>query len=209
LTPLFHLRTLDIPGWAKRRVAPEKHSFSEVRRLHLQGRTQIQLPDVKDLKGWAKSRDWPTPWFGFKKAFIAKLFECDETFTLALRRESARRAAVDPGESSASGALSGALLSGSPLFADLKPAFERSLALPGALPEQEILHADVLVEVGPVDAFPVADQAPIMPLFRRAMVKPQIPTRGDRDGPAIGEIDCQRLFGGLDMDGSWHLHITR
>ena len=74
----------DIPAWAKQKVNPEKHSFSEVRRLHRQGRAQIQLPDVKDLKGWAKSHDWPTPWFGFKEAFIAKLFESSETFTLAL-----------------------------------------------------------------------------------------------------------------------------
>ena len=74
----------DIPSWAKQRVPPEDHSFSEVSQLHRQGRTQIQLPDLKELKGWAKSHGWPTPWFDFKKAFIAKLFESNETFTLAL-----------------------------------------------------------------------------------------------------------------------------
>ena len=74
----------DIPSWAKQRVLPEDHSFSEVSQLHRQGRTQIQLPNLKDLKGWAKSQGWPTPWFGFKDAFIAKLFENDATFTLAL-----------------------------------------------------------------------------------------------------------------------------
>jgi hypothetical protein len=74
----------DIPAWAKQRVTPEDHSFSQVSRLHDQGRTQIQLPDLKALKGWAKAHGWPTPWFGFKEAFIAKLFESQETFTLAL-----------------------------------------------------------------------------------------------------------------------------
>lgn len=74
----------DIPAWAKRRVTPEKNSGSEVRGLHRQGRAQIQFPDIKDLKGWAKSHGWPTPWFGFKKAFIDKLFESNETFTLVL-----------------------------------------------------------------------------------------------------------------------------
>ncbi|MCB0195505.1 MAG: hypothetical protein KDJ65_26385 [Anaerolineae bacterium] len=42
------------------------------------------MPDLKALKGWAKSHGWPTPWFGFKEAFIAKLFESQETLTLAL-----------------------------------------------------------------------------------------------------------------------------
>ena len=52
--------------------------------LHRQGRTQIQLPDLKGLKGWAKAHNWPTPWVGFNEAFIAKLFESQETLTLAL-----------------------------------------------------------------------------------------------------------------------------
>ncbi|HUM72208.1 MAG TPA: hypothetical protein PLK31_25570, partial [Chloroflexota bacterium] len=74
----------DIPAWAKQRVLPDDPNFLEVRQLHGQGRTEIQLPDLKELKGWAKSHGWPTPMFGFKKAFITKLFESDETFSLAL-----------------------------------------------------------------------------------------------------------------------------
>lgn len=74
----------DIPDWAKQRVTPEAPSFVEVRRLHGQGKTQIQLPDLKELKGWAKSHHWPTPWFGFQKALLDKLFESNETYTLAL-----------------------------------------------------------------------------------------------------------------------------
>jgi hypothetical protein len=75
----------DIPAWAKQRVLPDVHDFFEVRGMHRDGRTQIQLLDLKELKGWAKSHGWPTPWFGFEKAFIAKLFESKETFSLALK----------------------------------------------------------------------------------------------------------------------------
>lgn len=75
----------DIPDWAKQRVLPDDPDFLEVRQLHRLGRTQIQLPNVKELKGWAKSHGWPTPMFGFKEAFITKLFESNETFSLALK----------------------------------------------------------------------------------------------------------------------------
>lgn len=74
----------DIPAWAKQKVSSEDHTFVEVSQLYRQSRVQIQLPDLKELKGWAKSYNWPTPWFGFKDAFIAKLFESNENFTLAL-----------------------------------------------------------------------------------------------------------------------------
>lgn len=74
----------DIPAWAKQKVLPDIPDFSEVRRLHRQGRTQIQLPNLKDLKGWAKSYGWPTPILGFEEAFITMLFESNETFSLAL-----------------------------------------------------------------------------------------------------------------------------
>lgn len=74
----------DIPAWAKQRVLPDGTDFLEVRRLYRQGRTQIQLPNLKELKGWAKSYGWPTPMFGFEKAFVTKLFESNETFSLAL-----------------------------------------------------------------------------------------------------------------------------
>jgi hypothetical protein len=74
----------NIPAWAQQSVSPDVHDFFDVRQMHHDGRTQIQLPDLKELKGWAKSCGWPTPWFGFEKAFVAKLFECKEAFSLAL-----------------------------------------------------------------------------------------------------------------------------
>jgi len=75
----------DIPAWAKQSVNPEDHDYSEVSQLYNKGKAQIHLTNLKDLKGWAKSQNWPTPWFGFKEAFIAKLFASQEAFKLALR----------------------------------------------------------------------------------------------------------------------------
>lgn len=49
--------TPEIPAWARQSVSPDVHDFSDVRQLHGDGRTQIQLPDLKELKGWAKSHD--------------------------------------------------------------------------------------------------------------------------------------------------------
>ena len=74
----------DLPGWAKKKVEPGQRSAAEMRELYDQGRAQIQLPDLKELKRWAKSRSWPTPWFGFQNAFLTKLFESDETLSSAL-----------------------------------------------------------------------------------------------------------------------------
>jgi hypothetical protein len=74
-----------IPAWAKQKVSPDTDDFFSVRRSHRQGRTEIQLPDMRELKSWAKAQGWPTPWFGFKEAFMAKLFESEATFALALR----------------------------------------------------------------------------------------------------------------------------
>jgi hypothetical protein len=74
----------DIPEWAKQQVALERVDFFAIQRLHRQGRVQIQLPDLKRLKSWAKSRGWPAPWFDFRYAFVAKMFENEGNFTLAL-----------------------------------------------------------------------------------------------------------------------------
>lgn len=74
----------NIPTWARQQVSPE-HSRAEVQALHRQGRAEIVVPDGAKLEDWARAAGWPTPWFGFQKAFLEKLFESDETFALALR----------------------------------------------------------------------------------------------------------------------------
>ena len=74
----------NIPVWARQRVSPDVHTFAQVRQMHDEGRTHIQLPDQKALKDWARSQGWPTPWFGFQQALMAKLWESEATFWRAL-----------------------------------------------------------------------------------------------------------------------------
>ena len=75
----------DIPAWAMRKVTEADPGFVEVRRLHELGRIKIQFPDLKTQKAWAKAHNWPRPWFGFRKAWVNKLFESPETFDLAIK----------------------------------------------------------------------------------------------------------------------------
>ncbi|MCB1041841.1 MAG: hypothetical protein KDC35_02820 [Acidobacteria bacterium] len=74
----------NLPNWAKKKVNPTHHGFDDVKRLHIEGKTQIQLPDLDELKNWSKLHGWPRPWFGFKKSFVTKMFESPETFSMGL-----------------------------------------------------------------------------------------------------------------------------
>lgn len=74
----------ELPAWAMGRVTAGDRPFVDVQQAHRHGSTRIQLPNLKALRGWAKDHGWPTPWFGFESAFIAKMFESPETFALAL-----------------------------------------------------------------------------------------------------------------------------
>ena len=38
----------------------------------------------QSTRNWAREKHWPAPWFGFKKTFIRKMLENDETFTEVL-----------------------------------------------------------------------------------------------------------------------------
>lgn len=72
----------DIPAWVMKTATPGDRDFA--RRTHSRGRIQINWPDLKALRDWARHQGWPTPWFGFKEAFITKMLEKDENFELAL-----------------------------------------------------------------------------------------------------------------------------
>lgn len=41
----------ELPEWALQKVSPDVHDLFKVRQMHLDGRTQIQMPDLKGLKG--------------------------------------------------------------------------------------------------------------------------------------------------------------
>jgi hypothetical protein len=51
---------------------------------HSRGTMQIKWPDRSALRHWTKRQGWPTPWFGYETAFLAKMFESRTNFTQAM-----------------------------------------------------------------------------------------------------------------------------
>jgi hypothetical protein len=49
------------------------------------------------------------------------------------------------------------------------PTLQRFLALAGRHPAQEVFHADIFVEVGPVDPVAATNQPPMVPFVRRSV----------------------------------------
>ena len=45
---------------------------------------QIQWKNGLPSRAWARQHGWPTPWFGFEKAFVARMLTSQESFELAL-----------------------------------------------------------------------------------------------------------------------------
>jgi hypothetical protein len=74
--------TTAIPAWAMRRAVAE--DYGVVRDAHSRGALQIKWPDLKALRDWSKLQGWPTPWFGFEAAFLARLLESRTNFVCAL-----------------------------------------------------------------------------------------------------------------------------
>ena len=60
---------------------------------------------------------------------------------------------------------------------------------------QQVGHADVLIEIGPVDAFAPADQTPLLAFLRRAVPQARIPFQRCRDSTSVYELDEQGVFG--------------
>jgi hypothetical protein len=71
-----------IPAWAMRRA--EAEDYGVARDAHRRGTLQIKWPNLKALRAWSKLQGWPTPWFGFEAALLAKLFENQLNFACAL-----------------------------------------------------------------------------------------------------------------------------
>jgi hypothetical protein len=72
----------ETPPWAVKTAGPEDEV--SVRAAQKRGTLLIKWPDPKALRGWARRRDWPTPWFGFKAAFLTKMLESKASFELAV-----------------------------------------------------------------------------------------------------------------------------
>ncbi len=73
---------IDIPAWSMRPATAE--DYGAVQDAHRAGTMQIKWPDRKALRQWTGQQAWPTPWFGFETAFLAKMFESPANFTQAI-----------------------------------------------------------------------------------------------------------------------------
>lgn len=83
-----------------------------------------------------------------------------------------------------------------PLF---EPAPQRGLAFHRRFSRQETLRADVLIEIGPVNAAAVADQTPVVAFLRGTVKEPRIPGERYRERAAIGQRDDQLIVGDLHV----------
>jgi hypothetical protein len=71
-----------VAAWAMRRAAAD--DYSAARDAHNRGTLQTRWPNIDELRAWSKRRGWPTPWFCFDSAVLAKLFENPTNFACAL-----------------------------------------------------------------------------------------------------------------------------
>jgi hypothetical protein len=72
-----------LPAWALQAATAEDQELA--REAHRHGRIQIKWPHDRALKIWAKQQGWPTPFFGFEEAFLAKMLETKEHFERAIQ----------------------------------------------------------------------------------------------------------------------------
>lgn len=93
--------------------------------------------------------------------------------------------------------------------AGVEPTLEGALCLGGRAAGKKASHANVFVEIGPVDAFAAPDQAPVHTLRGRAMGKTRVPGQGHADGSAVDEIDDQSLFRDRHALGKRRPQVTR
>jgi hypothetical protein len=65
--------------------------------------------------------------------------------------------------------------------------------------QQEADDADVLIEIGPVDALTLANESPACTLIRRGLEKPGVPGKRDGDRAPIQQLHAEDI--GRDYDG--------
>jgi hypothetical protein len=77
-----------------------------------------------------------------------------------------------------------------------------SFIFTAATTSQQPLNADMLIEVGPLDGIPLAEQPPMRAFVGRCMHKPWIPAERDTQSTPIQQIDSQPRVSHLDGDGN-------
>lgn len=74
-----------------------------------------------------------------------------------------------------------------------EPALNRRIAFAAASAGQESFNANVLVEVGPFDGVPVAEQTPVLSLGFGAVKQTWIPRPRHAQAPAVGQFDDEGI----------------
>jgi hypothetical protein len=69
------------------------------------------------------------------------------------------------------------------------------LTLAGRLPEQDVLGADVFIEIGPMNTLALTDQTPIVALLRLAVQQPWVPSQRNGDRSPVNQVNHQRVLG--------------
>jgi len=82
-------------------------------------------------------------------------------------------------------------------FRPLRPAGLSPVTFAGTMSRQQAGHADVLVEIGPMDPLTPADQSPVGALGRCPMGQARIPRQRHRHGTAVRKVDHECVLGDL------------
>ena len=85
------------------------------------------------------------------------------------------------------------------LLASFNPSLEGLLTFPWGPPQKDILHANIFIQVRPMDSFPFPNKPPMAAFLGGPLHQSWIPGNGHRDRPPIGEVDHEAILGNLDM----------
>ncbi len=69
---------------------------------------------------------------------------------------------------------------------------------------EEVLDADVFVELGPMNSAPLADKPPIASFRGRSVKQPRIPGQRNGNRPAVGKLDDQIIVAEAYASGGDH-----
>ena len=72
----------DLPSWALKTADPEDYAAVVARPRP--DFDKIRWPDLRKIKTWARQQRWPVPYFGFKRAFVSKMMESEDSFRRAV-----------------------------------------------------------------------------------------------------------------------------
>ena len=73
----------DLPSWALTTAEPD--DYAALASSPRPDPDLIRWPGLGKLKIWARQQGWPVPFFGFKRAFVTKMMESEDSFRRAVR----------------------------------------------------------------------------------------------------------------------------